>query len=70
MTEKKNAVMSLTEIWGLIWGHKWWYVASLAIGLLAAALYLYRTPDEYVRTVKLVVDECATSVSSRQVRCA
>ena len=59
--------MSLTEIWGLIWGHKWWYVASLAIGLLAAALYLYRTPDEYVRTVKLVVDESEQDAAMRNL---
>ena len=59
--------MSLTEIWGLIWGHKWWYVASLAIGLLASALYLYRTPDEYIRTVKLVVDESEQDAAMRNL---
>ena len=67
MTEKKNTVLSLVEIWGLIWGHKWWYVASLALCLLIAALYMYRTPDVYVRTVKVVVDESEQDAAMRNL---
>ena len=67
MTEKKNTVLSLVEIWGLIWGHKWWYVASLALCLMIAALYMYRTPDVYVRTVKVVVDESEQDAAMRNL---
>ena len=67
MTEKKSTVLSLVERWGLIWGHKWWYVASLALCLLIAALYMYRTPDVYVRTVKVVVDESEQDAAMRNL---
>lgn len=67
MTEKKSAVMSLTEVWGLIWGHKWWYVACVSVSLAIAAIYLYRTPDEYVRTVKVVVDESEQDAAMRNL---
>ena len=59
--------MGLAEIWGLIWGHKWWYAACLAVCLSAALLYLYRTPDEYLRTVKILVDESEQDAAMRNL---
>lgn len=67
MAEKKNTAMGLAEIWGLIWGHKWWYAACLAVCLSAALLYLYRTPDEYLRTVKILVDESEQDAAMRNL---
>ena len=67
MTEKKNTVMTITEIWGLIWGHKWWYAVCLSLCLLVALGYLYRTPKTYVRTVKVVVDESEQDAAMRNL---
>ena len=42
MTENNN----ISDLWGLVWNHKWWYVACVIFCLVIAALYLYRTPEK------------------------
>ena len=37
---EEEPLISLADIWGLIWGHKWWYVASLAFFLCVGVFYL------------------------------
>ena len=50
---------SLSDLWNMIWGYKWFYVISVAVCLCLAALYLYVTPKSYVRVAKLIINEDA-----------
>ena len=47
----------LTDLWALIWNHKWWYVFSILAALFLAAFYIYKTPKTFSRTEKVIVDE-------------
>ncbi len=57
----------LADLWGMIWGHKWWYVACTAVCIFLAAFYLYRTPSSYVRTVKVMIDESEQDAAMRNL---
>lgn len=59
--------ISLGDIWGMIWGYKWWYVAILAIALAAAALYLYKTPTSFKTTAKVIINEDNQEASLRDL---
>ena len=50
-------VLRLSDILGLIWNHKGWYIISLLICMAIAAFYLYKTPKIYSRSEKLIIDE-------------
>lgn len=71
--KKKEAEdeLNLSDLWNIgldiIWDHKWWYVASvlLCIGLCVA--YLYRTPDIYIRTAKIIIDESDQDAALRSI---
>ena len=63
MTENNN----ISDLWGLVWNHKWWYVACVIFCLVIASLYLYRTPDTYLRTVKVMVDESEQNAAMRNL---
>ena len=71
--KEEESSFSLADIWHLVWDHKWWYVLGVAVALLFAVFYLYRTPETYSSTAKVLVDEsnrtrqCATSVWLQQV---
>ena len=55
--KSEQSDFSLGDIWGLIWGYKWWYVATLALAIIAAAFYLYRTPVSFKSTAKVIISE-------------
>lgn len=71
--KKKEAEdeLNLSDLWNIgldiIWDHKWWYVASvlLCIGLCVA--YLYKTPDIYIRTAKIIIDESDQDAALRSI---
>jgi len=71
--KKKEAEdeLNLSDLWNIgldiIWDHKWWYVTSvlLCIGLCVA--YLYRTPDIYIRTAKIIIDESDQDAALRSI---
>ena len=57
---------TVAELWNLVWEHKMWYVLSLVIFLGAGSFYLYRTPEVYNRSAKVIIDEsnhCSRSVN-------
>ena len=62
-----ESTLSLKDIWGMIWGYKWWYVASVVFCLLAVMVYIYRTPDTYQRTAKVIIDETEQSSTLRNL---
>ena len=55
----EESSFSLTDLWNMIWGYKWFYVISTVVCLCIAALYLYVTPKSYVRVAKLIINEDA-----------
>ena len=64
---EEEPLISLADIWGLIWGHKWWYVASLAFFLCMGVFYLYVTPKVYSRVAKVLIDESNQDATMRNL---
>jgi capsular exopolysaccharide synthesis family protein len=64
---EEEPLISLADIWGLIWGHKWWYVASLAFFLCVGVFYLYVTPKVYSRVAKVLIDESNQDATMRNL---
>ena len=65
--QEEEPIITLSDIWHLIWGHKWWYVASLVIFLCAGAFYLYKTPKVYNRAAKVLIDESDQDATMRNL---
>ena len=60
--------ISVSEICSsIIWRHKWWYFASLVICLSLSVFHLYKTPKQYVRTLKVMVDESTQDAALRNL---
>ena len=59
--------ISLAELWQSIWNFKWWCLASVAVCLLLAGLYIYRKPAVYTRTAKIIVDENGQSSALKDI---
>ena len=59
--------LRLSDIWNMIWGYKWWYVACVAVSLFVVALYIYRTPSTYVRSAKVIIDESEQDATMRSL---
>ena len=59
--------IQLIDLWHMIWDHKWWYVVSVALCLFFAAVHLYRTPNTYVRSAKVLIDESSQDAAMRNL---
>lgn len=59
--------LSLVDIWNIIWGNKWWFVAGIIVCVFCAGIYLYRTPSTFSRSAKLIVDESAQDAAVRNL---
>ena len=59
--------IQLSDLWNMIWDHKWWYVISLFICLCGAAFYLYHTPELYTRSAKVIIDESDQDATMRNL---
>ena len=59
--------ISIADIWNMFWGYKWWYVASIIVCLAVAALQIYKTPNTYVSTAKLIIDETEQTSTMRSL---
>lgn len=57
----------LVDLWHMIWDYKWWYVISVFVCLALAAFYIYRTPDTYVRSAKVIIDESDQDATMRNL---
>ena len=64
---EEEPMIQIADLWRMIWGYKWWYVASAVICLAFAIFYLYRTPLTYVRTAKVMVDESDQDATMRNL---
>lgn len=65
--QEEEPILQLSDLWGLIWGHKVWYILSLVICLVVAAFYLYRTPVVYNRSAKVIIDESSQDATMRNL---
>ena len=69
--KKDEDSLNLADIWNIgmdiIWDHKWWYVASAAICLCFGLAYLYRTPDTYLKSAKVIIDESGQDAALRSI---
>ncbi len=65
--QEEESIISLADLLGLIWGHKWWYVISVAVFLCVGAFYLYRTPKVYNRAAKVLIDESDQDATMRNL---
>ena len=54
---EEESAISIKDIWSMIWGYKWWYVACVFVCLCVAGIYIYKTPNTYRRTAKVIIDE-------------
>lgn len=63
--------INLNDIWKIgleiVWDHKWWYVGSVVISLMLCTIHLYRTPDTYIRTAKIIIDESDQDAALRSI---
>ena len=65
--QEEESTISLADIWHMIWDYKWWYVACTFVCVCAILFYIYRTPDTYVRTAKVIIDESEQSSTMRSL---
>lgn len=65
--KEEESSFTLSDIWNLVWDHKWWYVLSLAVAIFLAAFYLYRTPQTFSSTAKVLIDESNQDATMRNL---
>lgn len=66
-TAEEKSSMTMADLWGLVWDHKWWYVISLVVFIALGVFYLYKTPKQYSSTVKIVIDESNQDATMRNL---
>ena len=64
---EEESSLQLIDLWRMIWGNKWWYVLSVFVCVILAGFYLYRTPDTYVRSAKVIIDESDQDATMRNL---
>ena len=65
--QEDQSDFNFSDIWGMIWGYRWWYVLSLCICIVFAAFYLYKTPSTYSRSAKVIINEDAQDATLRDI---
>ena len=65
--QEDESSIQLIDLWHMIWDHKWWYVGSGIVCILFAGFYLYRTPDTYTRSAKVIIDESDQDATMRNL---
>lgn len=65
--DEEEAAISLSDIWDMVWSYKWWYVVCVTICLFAVAFHIYRTPDTYLRTAQIIIDESNQDATMRSI---
>ena len=66
---EEESTISIVDIWHMIWDYKWWYVLCAFVCVCVAALYLYRTPDTYQRTAKVIIGNGIVRTKARHHGC-
>ena len=66
-TLNEDEGLKLTDIIELVIKHIWWYVGVTLICLIGAAYYLYKTPEVYSRSAKLIIDDSNQDAAMRNL---
>ena len=66
-SREEESMLQIADLWKLFWDHKWWYALSLAVCLAVAAFQLYRTPNVYNTTAKVMIDESSQDATMRNL---
>ena len=64
---EEESTLSIMDLWQLVWDHKGWYVLSVLFFLVLGGFYLYRTPNTYNRTTKVLIDESNQDATMRNL---
>ena len=64
---EEESSFRLADLLSMVWGYKWWYLVSIIFFLLVGVFYLYRTPDVYNRSAKVVIDESNQDATMRNL---
>ena len=64
---EEESTLSVMDLWQLVWDHKGWYVLSVLFFLVLGGFYLYRTPNTYNRTTKVLIDESNQDATMRNL---
>ena len=62
-----DQTLQLADLWALIWDNKWWYVLSVLLFLFIAGFHLYKTPNTYSRSEKVIVDEDSQATAMKEL---
>lgn len=65
--EDSGSSLNIRDIWEMVWVYKWWYVLCVAVCLVFAAFYLYKTPSVYQRTAKVIISEDGQDAAMRDL---
>ena len=65
--QEDESSIQLIDLWHMVWDHKWWYVISVFVCIFCAGFYLYRTPDTYTRSAKVIIDESDQDATMRNL---
>ena len=65
--QEEESSINILDLWHLFWDHKWWYVASVVLCVIAAAFYVYRSPSIYSRSAKVIIDEGSQEAAMRDL---
>lgn len=65
--QEEQSDFNLSDIWGMIWNYKWWYVLSIGVCLIFAVINLYKTPATYNRSAKVIINENAQDATMRDI---
>ena len=65
--QEEDSSLRITDLWNMVWGYKWWYLLSVIIFLMLGIFYLYRTPNVYNRTAKVLIDESNQDATMRNL---
>ena len=65
--KEEESSFSIADLWHLVWDHKWWYVLALGAAIALAVFYIYRTPQTYTSTAKVLIDESNQDATMRNL---
>lgn len=67
LNREEESAINLRDLWSLFWEYKGWYILSVVVFLIIGAFYLYRTPNVYNRSAKVLIDESAQDATMRNL---
>ena len=55
--EEEKSGLTLRDMIGIVWMHKWWFTASLVVCIILASGYLMWMPNVYTRTASVLIKD-------------